>query len=363
MKKNIIYEVHYIRTIACLFVLAVHVSAAFFLMQGEQFNWFTYLANQLGRFGTPMFAVISGFLLFYQVRRKGFFLKNFIASRTVKIISPFLVWSIFYVLLKQFLNGEDVFYDLSSFLFQNVLMGNAYYHLYFMVMVVQFFVLFPFLQMIRSKKAWPFVLIFSILMNYFYLNLSVDDITFGSKEFQSFILGKGFVLRWIGYFMFGGFIAYYWEEIVSLSKKVKKYSFLILGLALVIATIEYQYVGSITSYRPMNLVLIPIVVISITSMYQLIYKNEIVNKFVTKIGDFSMGIYLTHPFVLFTLMQVDFEWRTRLFPLIFIITLLLSVLITKTIQFLPISTYIIPMPKMKKDVNYTSTLPSKIEMN
>lgn len=93
-----ISEIHILRAIGCLFVVAVHVSGSFYYAHGQQYNEWTLFINQISRFGTPMFALISGFLLFYQTRNRGFNFKKFTTSRFTKIGLPFLFWSSFYLL-------------------------------------------------------------------------------------------------------------------------------------------------------------------------------------------------------------------------------------------------------------------------
>lgn len=57
--KSYFYEISFIRAIACLLVLMVHVTAEYYYLNGRNFNWLTYFSNQISRFGTPTFAVAS----------------------------------------------------------------------------------------------------------------------------------------------------------------------------------------------------------------------------------------------------------------------------------------------------------------
>jgi probable poly-beta-1,6-N-acetyl-D-glucosamine export protein len=105
--KTHIFEIHLLRAIACLFVVLVHVSGSYCHQNGQVFNEYILFINQISRFGTPMFALISAFLLTYQIRKKGFDLNRFISSSFTKIGLPFLFWSIFYLIFMFALNGEN----------------------------------------------------------------------------------------------------------------------------------------------------------------------------------------------------------------------------------------------------------------
>lgn len=196
--QQYIYEIHALRAFACLCVLLVHVSASFYLMQNEQFNWLTFALNQLGRFGTPIFSVISGFLLFYQVRRSGFHLKKFLHSRITKIVFPFLIWSSIYLLLNKFYFGISLKKGLDPFdyIIEYLLLGGAYYHLYFIAMVIQFYFLFPLLQLVKSKKAWLVLLFISFIISLSYLYSNILGINITNEYMRKIYYSKGFFIRW-----------------------------------------------------------------------------------------------------------------------------------------------------------------------
>ncbi|QNG60230.1 acyltransferase [Bacillus sp. PAMC26568] len=353
-KKVFYHEIHSIRAFACICVLFVHVTAIYYAMQGEVFNWLTFGLNQVGRFGTPIFAVISGFLLFNQVKKRGFDFKSFVSSRTVKIISPFLIWSLVYLFLNHLFFDIPMFPSFEKVLVDFILQGEAYYHLYFMTMVVQFYLLFPLLQFVRSKKSWIIFLFASAVINYLYLNFHTFGIPIENELLRETFYSKGFVLRWFFFFIFGGFAANFWSEIVTFVRK-HKWVFVILGAASVAGAIfEYKIIGSVSSYRVTNFINIPLLVFAGIAVHSLLEKRTLYIKTTTLIGSYSMGVYLIHPLVLFLLMQVvpAEYWATRTLPIIFIVTLVSCILITRLIQFLAVSTFIIPVPRKPKSSDH-----------
>ncbi|WP_416729951.1 acyltransferase [Fictibacillus sp. JL2B1089] len=350
--KEYFNEIHFLRAFACIGVLLVHVSATYFNEADGVWNWFTYFFNQLGRFGTPTFAVISGFLLFNGVNKKGFSFKPFITSRTTKIIMPFVIWSLFYQFVTVYFLGGTLSTDPKVFLY-NFTMGESFYHLYFMAIVVQFYIMFPILQFIRSGIGWWIGLIISAAISLYFTNLI--DVPFASGIIEKVLIDKVFVMHWIFYFVFGGFLAHYWKPI---SVWVKKHSALLaLGVVIVYvgAYLEYKVVGSVSSRRETNLINIPILSFATIGLYFYLVKLSWMKVSLQVIGKLSMGIYLIHPFtlILFTKTLPPEVWQTRFMPIMFFVVLITTIVFVKIIQQVPKHQFIIPVPT-KRNKNKTS---------
>jgi probable poly-beta-1,6-N-acetyl-D-glucosamine export protein len=353
INKEYFNEIHFLRAFACIGVLMVHVSATYYNEAGQVFNWFTYFFNQIGRFGTPTFAVISGFLLFNQVNKRGFNLQQFITSRTTKIITPFVIWSIFYQFITIYVLGGTLPTDPKVLLY-NFTLGESFYHLYFMAIVVQFYLIFPLLQNIKTGIGWWIALIVSAASSLYFSNLT--DITYASGIIERVLLDKVFVLHWIFYFIFGGFLAYFWKTI---SVWTKKHSFILASSVILIyvgAFIEYKIIGSISSRRETNLLNIPVLSFATIGLYYYLTKINWVKKSLESIGKLSMGIYLIHPFtlILFTKTLPDEVWQTRFMPIMFFAVLFSTMFFVKLVQQLPKHQYIIPVPSKRKNTNRTS---------
>jgi surface polysaccharide O-acyltransferase-like enzyme len=343
-------EIHFLRAFACIGVLFVHVSGAYYTEAGEVFNWFTYFFNQIGRFGTPTFAVISGFLLFNQVNKRGFMFKKFVVSRTSKIIMPFLIWSIFYQIVTLLLMDGALPSD-PKVLVYNFITGESFYHLYFMAIVVQFYLMFPMLQLIRNSYGWWISLFVSAALSLYFSNAT--DLPLVSGILERVLLDKVFLLHWIFYFVFGGFMAYYWKPISSWSKK---HTALMAGFVIAVyagAIIEYNVIGTISSRRETNLINIPLLSFATIGLYYYLAKLNWMKKSLQTIGQFSMGIYLLHPFTIILLQKTlpDEVWQTRVMPLMFFVVLFGTLGFVKLIQQLPKHQYIIPIPAKRKNTN------------
>ncbi|MEH7237415.1 acyltransferase [Bacillus sp. JJ1562] len=343
--NNYLFEIHFLRAFACLAVVGVHVSATHYGMNEDTWNWFTYFINQYGRFGTPILVVLSGFLLFYQVKRRGFRLGHFLSSRVTKIVLPFLIWSLVYRYLLYYYENQELGRIKGEI--GNILMGNAFYHLYFFLIIIQFYFIFPFLQKLFRTQTMMIVFLFlSFLVSYnlFGFNPDLEGVI------GEFIASKSFMPIWIFYFAFGGLLAYFWNEILSFATK-RPWKMLTLILIISIgAVIEYTIYGDISNRRLTNLANIPLLSIAIIGIYPFLARWNVFKKTLTIIGQYSMGIYLIHPLILYLFARhlPEQYWNVDYVPIMFLAVLIIAVVFIKMFQYIPLSSFVIPVPKLKK---------------
>lgn len=120
-------EIPIIRSIAAILVVSVHVIAGIYYSNQNFSNDFIGYINQIARLGTPIFAVISAFLLTSSVLRRGFNLRYFIKSRFTKIFLPYIIWSSIYLIYK---NSIENSLDQNLSIFSFILYFNSYTILY-----------------------------------------------------------------------------------------------------------------------------------------------------------------------------------------------------------------------------------------
>ncbi|AJD92178.1 hypothetical protein JMA_28610 [Jeotgalibacillus malaysiensis] len=343
-----IFDIHVLRAVGCLMVVLVHVSALYYVERGDWESVILFI-NQASRFGTPVFAVISGLLLFLQVRRKGFFLNKFITSRMNKIGIPFLFWTAFYLFYLWTMNGANPFASgFDRFLF-NVAFGETYSHLYFISIVLQFYLIFPLLQFIKSKSAWTILLILSAVVHVYSLHYMAPE------EFGG-LLGliadqRAFLPKWLFFFIFGGFLAYHWEGAKAWAFKMRVPLSIAVLLIFYFAAVEYEWGGYIGSNRVTNIINLPIIVLFIMAISEKISHNNVLNYSAAKIGTMSMGIYLVHPFVISILqrtMPAD-VWTLALFPLWYSVVMVITIGIILFIQKIPFGELILTVPSINKN--------------
>lgn len=341
-----IEEINGIRAVACLSVLAVHVSAGVYHQQGG-WDGFTTLINQLARFGTPVFAVISGFLLFHQVQVKGFRLWGFIRSRTHKIVIPYLLWSMVYLTILKVGYQVDHFISWKHWL-MTMASGRAFYHLYFVVAVIQFYLLFPLLQrMLRSTFSWWAGVTVALALNLAFL--TVDPSVWAGEWGKIFLpVRKALLPAWIFCFLLGGLLSHHWDRLREwLCVKGSWFSALAIPV-LIGGVVEYQMMGLYGPARPMNLLNTPILVLAgLVGFLQWRNRWPGVKRGLMALGNLSFGIYLVHPVIIMLMMETipPRVWSPTLLPLLYGVALVLTVGLIQWIRCLPFHHYLLTVPR------------------
>ncbi len=151
-------------------VIAIHVGSMA-VTDAEASPFLVLITNILSRYSVPAFFFISGYGLFYSKPLEerldyGAFLKK----RLKSIGRPYLLASLFYLCYYAFLNRDMSVLDPSNILF-SLFFGAAQYHIYFLVILIWFYLLFPLwrslmraMEKIGLKVALPLLFIAQLLL-------------------------------------------------------------------------------------------------------------------------------------------------------------------------------------------------------
>jgi probable poly-beta-1,6-N-acetyl-D-glucosamine export protein len=138
-------EIDFVRAIAIMAVLIIHgTSNATLLPVGTGSQAVFFILNRACLFTVPVFIWISGVVLFYNYYDRWDPTNSFVfwTKRLRRILFPYLMWSVFYYVYNQYMFHGKITFD-AFYLSKLLLSGNASYHLYYMVIIVQFYILFP----------------------------------------------------------------------------------------------------------------------------------------------------------------------------------------------------------------------------
>lgn len=203
-----------LRVLATLAVIGIHVSADY---AGTSAGGFLF--NQVVRFAVPMFIIISGFLLYYQditsVCRES--VGRFYRKRFGKILWPYVLWTLFYTLVTQYLlhTWPDTRVFMAA-LGRHLLWGTGAYHLYFMVIIIQCYLLYPLLKAWIEKHAVSFVI--SLLSLCLFCQVVLYLNTIGRYSLPGVVHPQVYLVAfpiWIGYFGLGMYMAQFRTRIES----------------------------------------------------------------------------------------------------------------------------------------------------
>jgi surface polysaccharide O-acyltransferase-like enzyme len=218
--KNRLGEFDCLRAAAVLAVIAIHATSRY-----VEINSAAYLLNQIVRFAVPLFIVLSGFLLYYSGMNRpqaaGF---GFLKKRLDKVLIPYILWTLIYMLygIRNSL-GNALTSSFLSKLAANLLYGKAAPQLYFIIIILQMYLLYGILEkLINSRYEKQFMLAAFFITTY----ISLGGYLFRWNIYIMPRLSIGYYIifpTWLFYFVFGMYFAKYGERFkpILISSRLK----------------------------------------------------------------------------------------------------------------------------------------------
>ncbi|RPJ28699.1 MAG: hypothetical protein EHM33_03675 [Chloroflexi bacterium] len=345
-RKEIFPWIDLIRVVAIFLVVVGHVSGQLTSAWGKIPNEQWMIANvygSMGRVSVPLFFMVSGYLL--MPRSEG--LRSFYAKRMTKVLIPFVVWSLIYLLW--YCRSHACTPGLVSDL---LLFEGAYYHLWFLYSLIGIYLILPVFRLITRPDTdrqilWYFIVLWLV----FQPGLAIADRFWGFKINLSVPMARGFVC----FFVFG-----YLLGAVTLSRSRIILS-IVVGLLGLLATIIGTYILTFSSGKFdgffYELVSLNVILASGAAFILLRWMSETepftspeAHALARGLAATTFGVYLTHVIVI----EVLSDWIPFLHinsfmgnaiwsvPLVSILVFLLSFLIVRLLQKTPLVKYIVP---------------------
>lgn len=201
-KSERLLQLDILRAIAIFGVIFIHIIGSSFHFWNEgSSTWFIFLTlDQLFRFSVPLFVFISGYAL-YSKYKENLKLSEFYKKRAARVLPWYFVWSlIIYTYINLTVKPGFVNYPT----WKLILLGKVDYHLYFISMIFQLYLVFPPLLLLYKKFRSNFVITLFILEGILYLIFSLDGqkiihLPWRFYEQQQYL----FFGTWVFYFVLG----------------------------------------------------------------------------------------------------------------------------------------------------------------
>lgn len=161
-QKGWIEEIDYLRAFAILAVVMLHVmewKQSYNINTSRSLDPIVLMIHVFAGYGVPLFIFISGFTLSSHYN-KNFSTTNFYRKRFNFILPPYLLFSIIYILFDYI--QKDSF-TISKTIFK-ILSGTAYGHLWFFPLIVQFYILYPYIIKYFNNSNNKFKILFLSLL-------------------------------------------------------------------------------------------------------------------------------------------------------------------------------------------------------
>ncbi|MDK2821643.1 MAG: hypothetical protein PWP31_1608 [Clostridia bacterium] len=327
VKKPHIGEVDYLRVFGLITIVILHVYGFYLAMpvNNPYSHIFHELTINLLRFGRQLFMFITGLVLFHSYSKRKLDISRFFNRRLKNLVIPYAIWTAIYLYIKHFSHMVDWSngFEFVIIWVQNLLNGNGFIHLYYILVGVQFYVFFPLLiTFFKPKQLHPtklLIILFSGLLLYivyFYLfeqqkalTLSLLNGTPWSDSIRWVMIKKDrLLLSYLPYYLLGGMVGLNleaWRQWLTKHQKIVVVSFIITTSWVVGEYFYlYRYLGqawalTISVFKP-SIYLYSLTVIALLfniSIY--LEKKNYMRHIISPLAANSLGIYLIHPAVLF----------------------------------------------------------------
>ncbi|CAM3941586.1 acyltransferase [Cohnella lubricantis] len=343
-KKPRIPEIDILRTMAILAVIMIHATG-FMLSKLDKASsyYLPYSALQnLSAFAVPVFIFISGFVLFYSYLEKPItsrLLGTFYRKRMLTAVVPYIAFSVIYYLVRH-RNDPDLLTlpNLKHFGYL-LLTGQAYTHLYYMIVIIQFYLLFPLLLYAMQKIKRPLIILLAgVLVQWAYYFVNREVIVKLTNIPEVLHQTGDFFTSYIAYFMFGAYLAAHGERFMAFARFQKPgqsawgrsipwiFIFAVwLGAGLYYAYINYMGAAHkiwATSQTFQSVWFVYNLASGLVLFRLAIWVYKALGsgwrQAVLLIGQCSFGIYLLHPLVLMYYRKLPVSGNPLLFHLYFI---------------------------------------------
>jgi surface polysaccharide O-acyltransferase-like enzyme len=194
-----------LRIIAIYAIILIHSSTSYLIYNAfnNGANWWisgVIYASSL-KWATGVFVMISGMFLLKEPKTEN--IKLYLYGRFKRIIVPFLVWALIYMLINNFQQIIDLKWGFIPKYIRNIYNGDVEYHLWFIYMLGVLYLLAPVLSVFVNKapkKTVQYFIIIWLLVTFIpdYLH-QYKDWNFGSNSYLEFSKYSGFFV--LGYYL------------------------------------------------------------------------------------------------------------------------------------------------------------------
>lgn len=347
MKKRI-YEYDIVRTIATFSVIFVHVSAIAIAGYevGSMQSLMMILFNRMLKFTTPVFVYLAGSLIYESNKKNAFDYKYFLFTRGKRILIPYVIISTMYFIVLSLLSRQT--FDI-SLLLKQLLTGSAQYHLYFIPIILQLYILTPVFLWIRKKIDLKYLMPGLIVMSY--LSILFMKFSYSDRIFIKFIVP--FVLG-----LYFGSDLMVWMK--SLGKKIYGLIFVILSLGVYYTWTHTEMFSSM--YKNYNVLekfrdtgwflYCTAACLLLTWIGMMLSKNDWIKKRCGGFSKISYYVYLLHPLFIYLMERTLNKLGLVSVSIRFVVTLigvsLVSTLVAYFIKGIPWRTRFKVLSKGKK---------------
>jgi surface polysaccharide O-acyltransferase-like enzyme len=292
--------VQILRALAVIAVVMIHTTPL-----GE----YQVFCRPFINFSVGMFIFLSGYLT--KIENDNW--SAFYSKRIVRVLIPYVIWTVLYTLDSRQLGD----------LLTNLLNAKACYHLYYILVYVQFVLLTPLLGRLAKSRyqflGWLITPVSFIIFKYYWL------LSGRTLNPTVALIWSDSCLRWFTFYYLGLILG---NRIIEKSYSLKTLSLLYI-LSIVLQTAEgygWLMLGEMNCGTQLKLTSLLTSVLVMLIAYEILKSGryDIKNKFLCMLGEYSFGIYLCHLMIMHNLILHVPAYNSIPYPITSVIILLLS---------------------------------------
>lgn len=323
--------VQYLRIVACIAVIIIHVSGDRLNESTGLYWWIQNIFNNIFRWAVPIFFMITGVTFL----TKDISIEKLYKKYILRICIIYAFWSVLYTL---------IFTDFSNFsiikLIEDFIKG--YYHLWFLYALIGLYIIIPLLKkIIEDRIITKYFLVLWFVIGSIFFSLgqipSLRNIYIVIQERLSLF----FILGYSGYCILGYYI---YQYNISYKKRILIYIFGILGAIVTVLAAQINQEGN----TPICENMLPSVVIMAIAIFTFFRNSMTLNrsyKYLLKIATLTLGIYLIHPMIFRVIKNFGINTTVInpiiMIPILVVLIFFISVFITMILKKMKITNKII----------------------
>lgn len=327
MNKRI-YEYDIVRTIATFSVVFVHISAiAIAGYQPDSMpSVLMIFLNRMMKFTTPVFVYLAGALIHASLKKRPFSYGKFLISRGKRILIPYTLISLMYFVLLSLLSHQSL--NLVVF-FKQWLTGSAQYHLYFIPIILQLYILTPVFLWMKDKVDRK------------YLTLGLVAVSYLCVILMKFPYSDRIFLKYMVPYTIG---LYYGTDIMTWMKNLKGKIIYLIGLTMVVGvyyTMTHTAIFNIQDYYTLEkfrdtgwffYCILSCFVLTYLAMYLSRVKG--LTRLAAGFSKISYYVYLLHPLFIYLTEKLLDKLGIASVSLRFIVTLLIVSVVSTLVAYI-----------------------------
>lgn len=338
-KPSSIFYIDFLRFIAAIAVIAIHVLGPWRYLYGEvpESEWLAAMGiNSVTRWAVPVFMMISGALLLSV--QKPFDCEHYLSKRVAKVVLPFIVWSVIYALVSGF-TEQGWQADVALQTIQQSANDPTWYHLWFFYDFIPLYLVIPFLIPLLKRLSDSLI---QLLLVSWALMLLMKWLRVDSLLLQNLPLYSGYLV--LGWYLF------------NRDNRAQLRQWVIAGCTLLalnffgsweLAVQAGKYQSFFMGYKTLNTMVIAGMLFVLAQTYAERIGTSL-RGVISLVAKYSLGIYLVHPLILIPIRHIDngfydlFVSNWLAIPILTLLVLCASLFVTMLLVKIPGLQRIVP---------------------